>query len=290
MAKSCATLVFLPSPNPIYNLTGEQTRSSQNGSKACLSSQHSRKVPQTSFYNHGRRIDPFAKSRGIFVFLPSSQSYVRSHTLTNTLLTECTTSNHTQATNRNSGKERTKPTYSIRIELVLQLLLLLLGPPIDGLAPGGVRPVLVPEPPADLLHHLPEQLRVLPLLNLVVRHPQRLQLHRLVVAAVGNEQEPRDLGAVPVEARVGLDVELLAADDGLAPGGGRLLPAVLVDLVLRLHRRRLGAAGTRMRERETERERKGDVRESEGEVGLRFGGGFSVLLFCVRFELRRKEE
>lgn len=139
-------------------------------------------------------------------------------------------------------KKKNKPTYSIRIELVIQLVLLLLGPPIDRLAPGGVHPVLVPQPPPDLLHDLPEQLRVLTLLNLVVRHPQRLQLHRLVVAVIGDEQEPRDLGAVLVEAPVGLDVELLAADDGLAPGG--LLAAVLVDLVLRLHQRRAGHRGT----------------------------------------------
>lgn len=43
----------------------------QNGSKACLSSRNGMNVPQTSFYNQSRRINPFTKSRGTLAFLPS---------------------------------------------------------------------------------------------------------------------------------------------------------------------------------------------------------------------------
>ena len=143
----------------------------------------------------------------------------------------------TKKKNRNfeiEDSRRTNYPYPIRVELVLELLLLLLGPALHGLAPSDVHGVIGSQPPIDLVHNFPEQLRVLSLLDLVERHAQRLQLHRRVVAAavVGDEEEAGDLGAAGVEAGVRLDVELVAADDQPpAPLLAAAVAAVGVDFV-----------------------------------------------------------
>lgn len=129
-------------------------------------------------------------------------------------------------------KKNGKP-YTISIEFILELLLPLLSPPLDRLTPARVGPVPLAQPPIDLVNNFPKQLRVLALLDLVVGHPQRLQLHRdVVVAVVGDEHEAPDLGPAGVEGGVGLHVELLAVDDDWSV---RLLgidvAAVGVDLV-----------------------------------------------------------
>ena len=103
--------------------------------------------------------------------------------------------------------------YPIRVEFILELILPLFSPPLDHFTPSGIHPIVRPQPTVDLRHDFPEQQSVLPLLNLVVRHPKRLELHRLIgvgAAVVGNEYETSDLGTTRIETGIGFNVELLA--------------------------------------------------------------------------------
>lgn len=124
--------------------------------------------------------------------------------------------------------------YPIRVEFILELLLPLFSPPLDHLTPSGIHPIVRPQPTIDLGHDFPEQQSVLALLNLVVSHPKRLELHRLVglgTAVVGDEDKASDLGPARIETRIRFNVELLPGNNGsialVVVGAG----AVGVDLV-----------------------------------------------------------
>ncbi|WVZ16101.1 hypothetical protein V8G54_009083 [Vigna mungo] len=120
----------------------------------------------------------------------------------------------------------------IRIEFILQFLLLLLRSPIHSFTPHCVHAITRSQPSIDLLHYLPEQLRVFSLLNLVVGHAQRLELRRRVVHLVGDEDEPHDLRTPRVQRRVRLDIELVAAHDrATAPLVSIVAPAVGIEFV-----------------------------------------------------------
>lgn len=124
--------------------------------------------------------------------------------------------------------------YPIRIELILKLILPLFSPPLDHLTPSGIHPIVRPQPTINLRHNFPEQQSVLALLNLVVSHAKRLELHRLVslgAAVVSDEDKASDLGTTRIETSISFNVELFASNNGsiavVVVGGS----AVGVDLV-----------------------------------------------------------
>lgn len=125
--------------------------------------------------------------------------------------------------------------YPIRVEFILELLLLLLGPTVDHLAPSGIHPIVGSQLAVNLLHRFSEELCVLALLDLVIGHAESFQPHRRVApAVVRNKEEPHDFGASLIKARVGLHVELLTAAYDWPLVAARLVDAdasVGVDLI-----------------------------------------------------------
>lgn len=127
---------------------------------------------------------------------------------------------------------RRKTHYPISIEFIFELVLSQLGPSVHSISPCVIQAVIRPQSAIDLPDNLSEELRVLALLNLVVRHPQSLQLHRRDAAFFGDEKEARNLRPAGVQRGVGLDVELLVADDWAVPLRFDVVLAVGVDLAV----------------------------------------------------------
>jgi hypothetical protein len=103
-------------------------------------------------------------------------------------------------------------THSVSVELVLELLIALIGAAGDGVDPRLVEAVARAEAAADLGGDVAVELHVLPALDLVVRHPQRLELYRLHPAPVRDEDASGEAGPPRVLRRVRLHVELLGRD------------------------------------------------------------------------------
>jgi hypothetical protein len=99
--------------------------------------------------------------------------------------------------------------HPVAIELALELLLALLGAAVDGIGPGLVERVFRAEAAVDFVRDFPVEHGVLPPLDLVIRHPQRLELHRLHPAPLGDEQEARQARPPRVLRGVRLHVQLL---------------------------------------------------------------------------------
>ena len=102
--------------------------------------------------------------------------------------------------------------HPVSIELVLELLLALIGAAGDGVDPRLVEAEARTKAASDLGGDVPVELHVLPALDLIVRHPQRLELHRLHPAPVRDEEQAREAGPARVLRRVSLHVQLLGRD------------------------------------------------------------------------------
>uniref|UniRef100_A0A0A9HL41 Fus6 n=1 Tax=Arundo donax TaxID=35708 RepID=A0A0A9HL41_ARUDO len=124
----------------------------------------------------------------------------------------------------------------VAVELVLELLLALLGAAVDSVDPGLVEPVSRAEAAVDFECDVAVELRVLSPLDLVVRHPQSLELHQLHPAPLRDEDKARQVDPPGVLRGVGLHVQLLGGERRQ----GGLLPAQSVrhrggDLALDVH-------------------------------------------------------
>jgi len=133
------------------------------------------------------------------------------------------TSNFNKRSNlsRYEGGGEAEIPHSVAVELVLELLLALLGTAADGIDPGLVEPVPGAEADVDFESDVAVELHVFSPLDLVVRHPQRLKLHRLHPAPIRDEDEAREAGPPRVLRGVGLHVQLLRGEGRR----GGLLPA-----------------------------------------------------------------
>lgn len=78
--------------------------------------------------------------------------------------------------------------YPISIKLILKPLFLLLHLPLNPITPTQIHLIPLTQPPINLRHNFPKQLRIFSFLNLMIRQSKSVELNSSVLALVRDEE------------------------------------------------------------------------------------------------------